>query len=115
MIDSRQKFLAIAAHIGYLFFGCGYVLLPLVLYLLYKNSDEFVAGHAKQALTAQGMFGLVCVVGTVLILIRIGVIFCQLLFCCACYGFAARYMHVLGCYAARNITIHCWGGSKEEA
>ncbi|WP_041914312.1 DUF4870 domain-containing protein [Selenomonas ruminantium] len=74
MIDSRQKFLAVAAHIGYLFFGCGYVLLPLVLYLLYKNSDEFVAGHAKQALTAQGMFGLVCVVGTVLILIRIGVI-----------------------------------------
>ena len=52
MIDGKQKVLALAAHISYLFFGVGYVLVPLVLYLMYDKKDDFIAGHAKQALLA---------------------------------------------------------------
>ena len=47
MIDGKQKALALAAHISYLFFGVGYVLVPLALYLFYDKQDDFIAGHAS--------------------------------------------------------------------
>ena len=54
-IDGKQKTLAIAAHISYIFFVVGLVLVPLALYLYFDKKDEFVAYHAKQALMAQAI------------------------------------------------------------
>ena len=55
--DGKDKALALAAHIGYLFFGVGYVGIPLVIYLCFDGKNDFVAAHAKQALMAQAIMG----------------------------------------------------------
>lgn len=90
MIDGKQKVLALAAHIGYLFFGVGYILVPLVLYLIYDKQDAFIAQHAKQALMAQAIFGVVSAVVTGLTVLLIGLFLWPLLlllggvwFCCS--------------------------------
>ena len=59
IIEGKQKALALAAHISYLFFGVGYILVPLALYLFYDNKDAFIAGHAKQALMVQAIYGVI--------------------------------------------------------
>ena len=73
MIDGKQKVLALAAHISYLFFGVGYVLVPLVLYLMYDKKDDFIAGHAKQALMAQAIFGVISAIVAGLTVLLVGV------------------------------------------
>lgn len=55
---STDKILAIVAHLSY-FSAVGYILGPLLIFLLKKDS-EFVSQHAKQALVWQG--GL-CIIG----------------------------------------------------
>jgi uncharacterized Tic20 family protein len=50
-IRADQKLLAMAAHISYFLGGLGFVIAPLVIFLLEKN-DYFVYSHAKQALVA---------------------------------------------------------------
>ena len=50
-ITGEQKVLAILAHISYFIGGVGFILAPLVLFLL-KKDDYFVYEHAKQALIA---------------------------------------------------------------
>lgn len=47
----EQKLLACAAHIAYFLGGLGFVVAPLVIFLL-KKDDPFVYEHAKQALVA---------------------------------------------------------------
>lgn len=92
-IDGKQKILAIAAHLSYLFFGVGYIVVPLVIYLYFDKKDSFVAGHAKQALIAQGIFGIVSAIVGGLTAILVGFLFLPLViilgiiwFVCSCIG-----------------------------
>lgn len=50
-ITGEQKFLAIIAHLSYLLGGLGFIVAPLVIFLI-KKDDSFVYDHAKQALVA---------------------------------------------------------------
>lgn len=50
-MTNEQKLLAIVAHLSYLLGGVGFVLVPLIIWLLHKT-DDFVSDHAKQALVA---------------------------------------------------------------
>jgi len=51
-LSGEQKLLAILAHVAYLFGGLGFIVAPLIIFLL-KKDDPFVYYHAKQALIAQ--------------------------------------------------------------
>ncbi|MBR2215677.1 MAG: DUF4870 domain-containing protein [Selenomonadaceae bacterium] len=72
LITGKQKALALAAHISYLFFGVGYILVPLAIYLIYDGKDHFVALHAKQALVAQALLGIMGAVVAGLTLVLVG-------------------------------------------
>ena len=50
-ITGEQKVLALLAHISYFIGGVGFILAPLVIFVL-KQDDSFVYEHAKQALIA---------------------------------------------------------------
>lgn len=50
-VSGEQKLLAIIAHVSYFLGGLGFILAPLVIFLL-KKDDHFVYNHAKQALVA---------------------------------------------------------------
>lgn len=56
--STEDKILALAAHLGFLT-GIGYLLFPLIIWLVKKDSSPFVTGHAKQAMVWQGA----CLVG----------------------------------------------------
>lgn len=47
----EQKLLAVVAHLAYFFGGLGFIIAPLVIFLL-KKEDPFVYDHATQALVA---------------------------------------------------------------
>ena len=49
---TEEKLLAIAAHLGF-FTRVGYLIFPLVIWLVKKDSSPFVSAHAKQALVWQ--------------------------------------------------------------
>lgn len=55
-VDSNDKLLALAAHLGP-FSGVGYFLIPLIIYLVKKDS-RFVTHHARQAMVYQGGVGI---------------------------------------------------------
>lgn len=50
-LTGEQKLLAVLAHISYFVGGLGFIIAPLVIFLL-KKEDPFVYHHAKQALVA---------------------------------------------------------------
>lgn len=50
-ITGEQKLLVLIVHLSYLLGGLGFILAPLVIYLL-KKEDYFVYDHARQALVA---------------------------------------------------------------
>lgn len=50
-ITGEQKLLAILAHISYFLGGLGFIIAPLIIFLL-KKDDDFVYEHSKQALVA---------------------------------------------------------------
>ena len=92
-VEGREKALALAAHISYLFFGVGYVGVPLVIYLFFDGKDEFVASHAKQALIAQAIFGVFSAITMGLTFLLVGVFLWPVLallglvwFCCSIYA-----------------------------
>lgn len=74
MIEGKDKFLAILAHVGYIFLGVGFVLIPLAIYLFFDGKNEFVAAHARQALKAQALVGIVGFIVTVLTFFVIGIV-----------------------------------------
>ena len=66
-ITGEQKLLAILAHVSYFLGGLGFIIAPLVIFLLRKD-DVFVREHAKQALVAHlailvlsSIVGMLCV------------------------------------------------------
>lgn len=73
-IDGKQKTLAIAAHISYIFFGVGTIIVPLIIYLYFDKKDNFVAEHAKQALIVQVICSVVWAIIAALTAIAIGVL-----------------------------------------
>lgn len=50
-ITGEQKLLALIAHLSYLLGGLGFIIAPLVIFML-KKDDPFVYDHARQALVA---------------------------------------------------------------
>ncbi len=50
-VTGEQKLLAIIAHLAYFFGGLGFIIAPLLIFLL-KKDDPFVYEHARQALVA---------------------------------------------------------------
>ena len=92
-VEGKQKVLALLAHVGYLLFGVGYIAIPLVIYLCFDGKDEFVAAHAKQALKAQAIFGILGAVVAFLTFLVVGVFLWPVLFilgavwfCCSVYA-----------------------------
>lgn len=72
-ITGEQKLLAILAHISYFLGGLGFIIAPLVIFIL-KKPDIFVYEHAKQALVAHlTILALSFIVGS-LCVILIGVL-----------------------------------------
>lgn len=74
-VTGEQKILAVLAHISYFLGGIGFIIAPLVIFLLRKD-DPFVHEHAKQALVAHlsilvlsSIVGMLCIllVGVLLI------------------------------------------------
>jgi len=62
-ITGEQKVLAILAHTAYFLGGLGFIIAPLVIFLL-KKDDYFVYEHAKQALVAHiAILATSCIVG----------------------------------------------------
>jgi uncharacterized protein len=80
MISTSQKLLAIVAHISYLFGGLGFVLVPLIIFMVRKDEDAFVAEHAKQAFCVQASFAIVSAAIGILTFLLIGILFYPLLF-----------------------------------
>lgn len=72
--DGKQKTLAIAAHISYIFFGVGLIVVPLVIYLYFDKKDDFIAYHAKQALMAQAICSILGAIVGALTAIAVGIL-----------------------------------------
>jgi uncharacterized Tic20 family protein len=84
-ITGEQKMLAILAHLAYLLGGLGFIIAPLIIFLI-KNDDPFVHDHAKQALiahlailTASIVSGLLCFLLVGLLLVPVMIILWLLL------------------------------------
>lgn len=72
-ITGEQKVLAILAHISYFLGGVGFIIAPLIIFLL-KKDDYFVYEHAKQALVAHiTLLATSCIAG-LLCMLLIGVL-----------------------------------------
>ena len=70
-VTGEQKLLAILAHLAYFLGGIGFVIAPLVIFIL-KKDDPFVYDHAKQALVAHVMLLVASLVVTLLCFLLIG-------------------------------------------
>lgn len=72
-ITGEQKMLAILAHLAYLFGGLGFIIAPLIIFLV-KNDDPFVHDHAKQALIAHLAILVATIVSGVLCFLLVGLL-----------------------------------------
>lgn len=72
-VSGEQKILAITAHIAYLFGGIGFILAPLLIFLLQKD-DPFVNHHAKQALVAHLAILALSAITSLLCMLIVGVL-----------------------------------------
>ena len=80
MIDEKDKLLAIVSHCGCIFVGAGLVIIPLVIYLLFKGKNEFVADHARQALKAQAIVGFISFIIVILSFFVVGFVLWPVMF-----------------------------------
>ncbi len=51
-ITTKQRIIATTAHAGFYLGGLGFLVLPFLIKTIWSN-DDFIAGHAKQALYIQ--------------------------------------------------------------
>ena len=72
-ITGEQKLLAILAHLAYLLGGLGFIIGPLIIFLI-KKDDSFVYEHAKQALVAHLAILTVSIVSGVLCFLLVGLL-----------------------------------------
>ena len=68
-----EKFLAVVAHVSYLIFGAGFLLVPAIIYLYYEKKDDFIAQHALEAVKVQGFFLLTGIITMLLCACAVGV------------------------------------------
>ncbi len=71
--SGEQKLLAILAHLAYLLGGLGFIIAPLVIFLLRKE-DPFVYHHAKQALVAHLAILAASVITSLLCIVLVGLL-----------------------------------------
>ncbi len=77
-ITGEQKLLATLAHVSYFLGGLGFIIAPLIIFIL-KKPDAFVYDHAKQALVAHlAILAASFVVGTLCMLL-VGVLLLPIL------------------------------------
>lgn len=98
MVTGEQKLLAIAAHLTYFLGGIGFVLAPLVIFLI-KRDDPFVADHAKQALVAHLAMLVVGMATGILSMILIGLLLIPVV---ALLGIALLVTSILASLKALN-------------
>ncbi len=72
-ISGEQKLLAILAHLAYLLGGLGFIIAPLVIFLL-RREDSFVYHHAKQALVAHLAILAASVITSLLCMVLVGLL-----------------------------------------
>ncbi|MEN6412215.1 MAG: DUF4870 domain-containing protein [Veillonellales bacterium] len=72
-ITGEQKLCVIIAHLGYLLGGAGFIIAPLVIFLL-KKDDPFVYDHAKQALVSHLVILVISLSVSFLCILLIGVL-----------------------------------------
>ncbi|MDD2497038.1 MAG: DUF4870 domain-containing protein [Desulfitobacteriaceae bacterium] len=77
-VTGEQKLLAVLAHLAYFIGGLGFVVAPLVIFLL-KKDDYFVYDHAKQALVAHLMLLVAGLVVSLLCFALIGLLLVPIL------------------------------------
>lgn len=77
-VSSEQKIFAITAHISYLLGGIGFILAPLLVFLLRKD-DPFVNHHAKQALVAHLVILILSAIISFLCMLIIGILLIPIL------------------------------------
>lgn len=74
--DSNEKLVATFSHLGIVagtIVPFGSVLLPLILWLVYKDKSEYVAYHAKEALNFQLTMLIGFIASAILIFVFIGI------------------------------------------
>lgn len=83
-VTGKQKLLVCIAHLSYFLSGFGFVVAPLILYLVVED-DAFIKEHARQALichvTLAVVFAALAVLGFIgglawLIDVVIGIVYC---------------------------------------
>ena len=99
MVSTSQKILAIAAHISYLLFGVGYILVPLIIVLVRKDEDDFTTEHAKQALCVQVIAALLGVIVGGLMFLLVGFLLIPVLFALGAVWFICSF---IGAWRALN-------------
>lgn len=72
-VTSEQKLFALIAHLAYLLGGTGFIIAPLIIYML-KRDDPFVYNHAKQALVSHLAILVVSIMVSLLCILLIGVL-----------------------------------------
>jgi hypothetical protein len=72
-ITGEQKLLAVISHLSYFLGGLGFIIAPLVIFLL-KKDDHFVYDHARQALVAHLAILAASVLVSLLCMLLIGVL-----------------------------------------
>lgn len=77
-VSGEQKIFAITAHIAYILGGLGFIVAPLLIFLLRKN-DPFVNHHAKQALVAHLTILVLSAIVSFLCMLIIGVLLIPIL------------------------------------
>lgn len=77
-ITAEEKLLAIVSHISFFLGGMGFLVVPLVVYLL-KKDDPFIRHHARQALMAHLVLLVISVAVGVTSFLLIGIILIPLL------------------------------------
>lgn len=58
-ITMKERIIAAAAHVGFYLGGLGFLVLPFLIKTIWSK-DDFIAGHAKQALYMQLIAFVVC-------------------------------------------------------
>ncbi len=77
-ITGEQKILAVLAHLAYLLGGLGFIVAPLVIFLI-KKEDPFVYEHAKQALVAHLALAVTSAITGLLCILLVGVLLLPIL------------------------------------
>ena len=60
-MSNFEKCLAIIAHIGYMFCGVGYLIIPIIIYC-FVDMSKLGKHHVKQAIKAQGFVLLISMI-----------------------------------------------------